>query len=133
MSEPTDNDLGFTLMEVLVAFAVLAMSLGALYQLYGGALARHHGEAARIEAMRVAQSTHAELGVTRPVTAGSSETFSSADERWVITVTSEPVSASEAQAAAPGTWITVAVAASGADRSGKKPVSLTTYMLVSLP
>ncbi len=133
MSEPRTNDLGFTLMEVLIAFAILALSLGTLYQLYGGALARHHGEAARIEAMRAAQSTLAELGVTRPVVAGTSETFPSADERWVVTVTSDMVSGAEAGAAAPGTWITVAVTASGANAAGTRPVSLSTYMLVSAP
>ena len=76
MSKRNTNDLGFTLMEVLVAFAILALSLGGLYQLYGGALARHQGEAARIEALRVAQSTLAELGATRPVSAGMSVIFS---------------------------------------------------------
>ncbi len=133
MSDRRDNDLGFTLMEVLVAFAILALSLGGLYQLYGGALARHQGEAARIEALRVAQSTLAELGTSRPVTAGMTETFHSTDERWVIHVTSEPLSAVQAGAAAPGTWITVAVAASGTDTSRSEPVALTTYMLVSPP
>ena len=58
---------GFTLLEVLVAFVIAAMSLAVMYQIYA------HGAASAIlgkeyaEAVAIAESRLAELGITKPL------------------------------------------------------------------
>jgi len=67
-----ESQRGFSLLEVLVAFAVLAVSLGVLMQIFssgvrGAALADRYGEA-----LIIAETRLAEAGVEEELKAGSS-------------------------------------------------------------
>ena len=117
MNSHAPNDDGFTLMETLVAFAILVLTLEAVYQLYGGALARYRNEAGQIEALRLAQATLAELGAIRKITFGMEEISTSTDQKWSISVRSEPMSQSLFAPGVRGTWVTVAVSPAGGGRS----------------
>lgn len=131
MNSRHDTERGFTLMEVLVAFAILALSLGALYQLYGGSLTRLRNEAGHIEALRVAQATLAELGATRSVLIDMNESFISTDQRWLVRIMS--VAPSEATSNPQGTWLVVRVSPNAPPAREGDPVTLTTYKLLSPP
>lgn len=54
---------GFTLLEVVVAFAVFALSIGAIYGLFAGAIKRSLKGSERLTEVLVAQSLLAELKV----------------------------------------------------------------------
>ena len=78
---------GFTLLEVLVAFALLAMALTLLLGTLSGA-ARHVGEAdRRTRAVLLAQSLMAGLGVEEPLQEGTREgRWEEGDYRWTLQV-----------------------------------------------
>jgi len=64
---------GFTLLEVIVAFAILALSLGVIYQIFGQSLKAADLSEQYTEATIVAQSLLAEVGVTSPLEAGTQD------------------------------------------------------------
>ncbi|WP_456415607.1 type IV pilus modification PilV family protein [Thiolapillus sp.] len=64
---------GFSLLEVLVAFAILAMSLGALYQAFGGSLRNLSVAGEYTSAMIVAESKLAEVADQVPLRPGSEQ------------------------------------------------------------
>lgn len=62
---------GFSLLEVLVAFAILAMMLGVLLQIFSLAVRTTHGVEIREQALLLAESKLAELGAGRTLKTGS--------------------------------------------------------------
>lgn len=82
---------GFSLIEVVLAFVLLAVSLGILAAILGGGLAqvRQAGDAS--EATLLAQSLMDEVGVLAPITPGRREGLSSDRRyRWTLTVAEAP-------------------------------------------
>jgi general secretion pathway protein I len=77
---------GFSLLEVLVAFAVLSISLGILYQAFGGALHNLSVSGNYGRAMILAESRLAETVADTPLEAGS-QTGKAGDFRWRVEVT----------------------------------------------
>ena len=70
------RDAGFTLIEVLIAFVILSVSLTVLLGTYGMAMKRTALSEARMIAASHARSLLAEAGVTSPIVAGvTSGTF----------------------------------------------------------
>ncbi|HIE53988.1 MAG TPA: prepilin-type N-terminal cleavage/methylation domain-containing protein, partial [Chromatiaceae bacterium] len=63
---------GFSLLEVLVAFSILAISLGILYQAFGGSLRNLSVSGDYNRAMILAESKLAEAAVRIPLEAGGS-------------------------------------------------------------
>jgi len=59
---------GFTLIEVVIAFAILGLSLAALYGAFASALSRAQRDAHFSEAMLIAQSLLARAGSEFPLT-----------------------------------------------------------------
>ena len=95
---------GFTLIEVVVAFAILALSLGALYESFGGALRRSATAGKRELAALRAESLLAEFrgsGGLLPARTGSD---AGTDFEWRVTTKPYPAELSERSA-----WVTEAV------------------------
>lgn len=73
---------GFSLLEILVAFSILALSLGVLFQIYSRgsnvtALSRDYSQA-----LIVAQSQLAALNLTRKITLGEESGLSKSGIKW---------------------------------------------------
>ncbi len=78
---------GFSLLEVLVAFAILALTLGVLLNIFSGGL-RNLGDGQHYtRAVLDAQSRLAEIGVSRPLTAGDQSGDIDDVYRWSARVT----------------------------------------------
>lgn len=68
---PAARGAGFSLLEVLAAFVILALVATALFDLYGGALRNMSAADAWSRALLVAESRLAEAAATRPLREGS--------------------------------------------------------------
>lgn len=77
---------GFSLLEVLVAFAILALSLGVLMRIYSGAL--NHVDIARdqAEALLIAQSLLTGASADMPLVMGETAGRIGERFRWQLTV-----------------------------------------------
>ena len=73
---------GFTLIEVLVAFALVALILGAALRLVSGGLTDSDAAERHTLAVLVAESRIAEIGVTVPLAPGVTEGIAHGDYRW---------------------------------------------------
>ena len=81
------RDSGFSLLEVLVAFAILALTMGVLMNIFSGGLRNlGQGESYTI-AMLDAQSKLAELGVSIPLQIGKQGGQIDSTYRWEATIT----------------------------------------------
>jgi len=72
MRKHKDNK-GFTLIEVLVAFVILGLSLTAAYSAFTGGLRSELAAKDSTEGILLAQSYLAEIGVSRPLVEGTQE------------------------------------------------------------
>jgi general secretion pathway protein I len=77
---------GFSLLEVLVAFAILGLSLGILYQAFGGSLRNLAVAGDYTRAMIIAESRLAEAVNRMPLEQGS-ETGEEAGYQWRLRLT----------------------------------------------
>jgi general secretion pathway protein I len=118
---------GFSLLEVVVAFAILALALGALYQVFSSAgrrasLAQDYGRA-----VALADAKLAEPGITATLAPGSQSGESANRFRWQRSVEAALAPAEPAQNAPLLYRITVEVrwTSDGAERA----VTLTTLRL----
>jgi general secretion pathway protein I len=90
---------GFTLLEVLVALAILSVALGALYHIFSAGLDYQTKAAREAEAVSIAQSLLARVGADVPVKAGESSGEIDNGFFWSLTVT--PIDAPTGAAALP--------------------------------
>lgn len=92
---------GFTLIEILVALAVLSLSLGVLMQIFSTGLGGARTTEARAMALRLAESKLAALGVEEPLVEGeSSGRFEAPFDgrfRWRVLVRPQVPQSPEAQ------------------------------------
>ena len=79
----TNRQSGFSLLEVLVAFAILSMSLGVLYQAFSNSL-RNVGASGR--AMIIAEARLAEAMADVPINEGSDQGEVDDRYQWKLTV-----------------------------------------------
>ncbi len=77
---------GFSLLEVLVAFTILAMLLGALFQVFSGGLRAARSGDQYTRATVIAQSRLASLGVEQPLREGVSSGTDDDPYHWRVTV-----------------------------------------------
>ena len=94
---------GFSLLEVLVAFSILALSLGILMRIFSGSLnniAVSHDQA---QAVVLAQSLIAEAGVTAPLLPGESAGAAGELFNWTMRVSPFQDEFAQAEQAVPVT------------------------------
>ena len=123
---------GFTLLEVLIALAIMGVALVASMQALSGGLAGTRRAEAAGQALLTARSLMDRVGTELPVAPGS-QSGSEAGLSWTIAIARRPEPAKKDQQAAtdrslPAFDVVVTVAAEGAS-----PVSLTTIRLGRLP
>ena len=119
---------GFTLIEVLVAFAILAVALGVLIQVFSTGLRNARVAEAYTTATLYAESMLAAVGVEEPLAAG--ETSGDFDERfrWRLDVQPYEIPDSDNEAAV-GRAFRVVVTVSWGDEDDPRNVTLTTLRL----
>ncbi len=125
---------GFTLLEVLIAFAVMALTLIAAYQLLGTGL-RGSARAERVTlALLAAESKLAEIGVSAPLRAGRSGGALGGGYRWRAEVRRrrEPAAEASSAAASPVAAYEVSVTVSWGGRAAES-VRLETLRLAATP
>jgi len=124
---------GFTLLEVVVAFVVLALTLTTVFQIFSTGLARAGDLDERSQALAVAQSRLAGAGVEEAVKEGETR-GESADRRfrWVLKTVRHEEALAEGAAAPQSTFslyrVEATVAWSGAD-GRERDLRLSTLLL----
>lgn len=104
------TEAGFTLIETLVAFAVLALAMIALFRAVTGGLESVRRAEQQALAVELAQSLLDGAGRERPLAPGTSSGASVTGYRWDVTVA--PYEAGRARSAAPRVaayWVAVTV------------------------
>ncbi len=86
----TDRRRGFTLLEVLVAFAVLAVALGVAFEIFATGLRGARSADALTRAVLIAESRLARVGVESELTPGESEGETDDGTRWRIEIHDQP-------------------------------------------
>ncbi len=119
---------GFTLIEVLVAFVILAVALGVLLQVFSTGLRNARVAEAYTTATLYAESMLAAVGIEEPLAAG--ETSGEFDDRfrWRLDVQPYEISDGDDEAAA-GRAFEVVVTVSWGDEDDPRDVTLTTLRL----
>jgi len=77
---------GFSLLEVLVAFAILGMSLGILYQGFGGSLYNLSVSSGYARALIIAESKLAEIAARLPLEPGEQQGEEGDGYHWRVSV-----------------------------------------------
>ena len=77
---------GFSLLEVLVAFTVLALSLGVLMQIFSGSLRNTDLTRSQAQATALAQSLLSSAGIESALAAGKTEGVVADKYRWQLDV-----------------------------------------------
>lgn len=127
---------GFTLIEVLVAFAILALALGVLLQVFSGGLKNARVSQAYTTAALLAESKLAAVGAEEPLAEGQSA--GRFDDRFQWRVDVRPYEeAGGSSAADPDAWpvsaFEVAVTVSWDEGDEERSVSLSTLRLAAKP
>jgi general secretion pathway protein I len=124
---------GFSLLEVLVAFSILTLSLGVLFSLFATGLrntsiAREHSHA-----IALAESRLAEIGVIEPLETGVQEGAFDDQYRWYIQVTEYPWYDEPATTLQPLVPYQVKVEVTWQSLYRERSVALTTLRLAHRP
>jgi len=77
---------GFSLLEILVAFSILALSLGVLMQIFSGSLRNTEVTHDQAQAVMLAQSLLASAGVEAPLSPGETGGVQTGKYRWLLRV-----------------------------------------------
>ena len=128
----SSNRRGFTLVEVLVALAVLTIALSGMMQLFSTGMRAAAGAEARTIAVLLARSRLAAIGIETPLVAGDSEGEWDERFRWTARVSLyEDPGLGEATAA--GVPHRVSVTVSWGEVPGGGSVTLTSLALTARP
>jgi general secretion pathway protein I len=123
---------GFTLLEVLVAFVILALSLGVLLGIFSAGLRNTRLAADYSAAVALAESKLAEVGVTAPLVPGIEEGAGAGLFRWRSEVVEmDPVDGTSGIGAA--RLYRVEVDVTWESMLGPRTVSLATLRLAEAP
>ena len=124
------RDQGFTLIEVLVAFAILALTFTALVRIFGSGLTAADRVARERAAILLARSQLANAGVETPLTLGASDGEGAEGYRWHVAVEPDP-----STAALPSLPLLrrINVTVSWAEGGRERSLSLATLRLAPAP
>jgi general secretion pathway protein I len=86
MTQTSRRQRGFSLLEVLVAFTILALSLGVLMQIFSGALRNSDTTADQAQATLLAQSLLAGVGIEERLVPGETAGTIGDKFRWMLRV-----------------------------------------------
>lgn len=73
---------GFSLLEILVAFVIMALALGVIMRIFSGALKNVESSRRHAQAVLIAESKLAALGIETPLVEGETMGESTGDYRW---------------------------------------------------
>lgn len=124
---------GFSLLEVVVAFAILAVSLGVLYQIFSAAAQRASLLQQYDRAVSLAESKLARIGTEEPLVVGHFSDKFDDNYRWFSSV--EPLDAKRVRtsARAPALFYRVTVAVARNETEQTPLVTLTTVRMGVAP
>ncbi len=117
---------GFTLIEIIVALAILAVALGTLFQAFSTGLRATTVTDRQAAAVMLAQSLLDRIGQDIPLAAGEQAGVSEDGLRWSIAIAPSPLIAPEHSADSPVIPFDVEVSVAA---DGGRPITLTTLRL----
>jgi len=117
---------GFTLIEIIVALAILAVALGTLFQAFSTGLRATAVADRQAAAVMLAQSLLDRIGQDIPLAAGEQAGVSEDGMHWSIAIVPSPLIALDRRADSPLLPFDVAVTIAG---DGGRPLTLTTLRL----
>jgi len=125
------GERGFTLLEALVALAILGVSLAAVYQAFGTGLRNDHQARLYEEAVALAEIRMAQVGTELPATAGRGS-GEEGDLRWTLLVQpaeDEPLQVQPSLLR----LMAVTVEVSWPQRAGESRIALSSFRLAAPP
>lgn len=130
----TERAPGFTLLEVLIAFTILALALGVAFEIFATGLRAGRGADALTRAVLVAESRLARVGAEIALTPGDSEGETDDGTRWRVEIREQPPeegAAGDDRLQTPGLPILldVLVTVSWRDSGGEQSFTLATSRL----
>lgn len=131
---PTDGAQGFTLLEVLVAFMILALALGVAFEIFATGLRAGRGAEALTRAVLIAESRLARVGVETALAPGESAGEIDDGTRWRVDIREQPPeegAEGDGRLKTPGlpVLLDIVVTVSWRDAGGEQSFSLATSRL----
>jgi general secretion pathway protein I len=83
---PTNKQQGFSLLEILIAFSILALSLGLLLKIFSGGVNTAVVAEDYSAAVQIAESLMAAAGVEKPLQAGQESGLENDKYHWLVEV-----------------------------------------------
>jgi len=83
---PANKQQGFSLLEILIAFSILALSLGILLKIFSGGVNMAVVAEGYSAAVQIAESLMAAEGVEKPLQAGQESGLENDKYRWLVEV-----------------------------------------------
>ncbi len=120
---------GFSLLEVLVAFAILAITLGVLMQIFSRALSTTAVSGSYARAAELAEATLAEAGAAVPLEEGDYSGEAEGGMTWALRITQIDVADLFPDQAPPVTPYRVTATAYWGERGAERQFSLATLRL----
>ena len=81
-----NNQRGFSLLEILIAFSILALSLGILLKIFSGGVNTASVSEEYTAAVQIAESLMAQTGVETPLQQGETSGVENERYQWVVSV-----------------------------------------------
>lgn len=131
VGQQTDDEAGFTLVEVIFALAILALSLSVLLSVISNGIRQTDRAQGLAQAGLLAQSLLAKVGTEVPIQEGGTAGESPGGFRWQVLI--EPYGDAADREGWPVAAYAVSIEVRWGEPSQERLVTLTTLRLVSKP